>query len=161
MSYEDFVVLVVDDESTKWFIPIHQNSQRSYNIITKYELSKNRVIQWIQNATLSTTVERSNTSLWKLLMMNPQNVLCLSIKMAKDQATELQKYELSNQRIIQWTRNVSVSATVGRSSVSLRIHSVFDSSIITHYSSTCFEFWIWTLHSLVCHSYMPLFGEKD
>ena len=35
MSYEDFVVLVFDDESTKWFMPIHQNSQRSCNRINK------------------------------------------------------------------------------------------------------------------------------
>ena len=52
-------------------------------------------------------------------MMNPQN-LCLSIKTAKDQATELQKYEPSNKRIIQWIQNATISATVGRSSASLR-----------------------------------------
>ena len=67
-----------------------------------------------------------------------QNAYCQSIKTAKDHATELQKYEPSNKTIIQSTQYVSVSATVGRSCASLRIHSVFDSSIITHYSSTCF-----------------------
>ena len=70
-------------------------------------------------------------------MMNPQNPLCQSIKTAKDHATELQKYEPSNKRIIQWIQNATMSATVGRSSASLRKHSVFE-SIITHYSSTCF-----------------------
>ena len=64
--------------------------------------------------------------------MNPQNVLCLSIKTAKDHATELQKYEPSNKRIFQLIQNATMSATVGRSSASLRKRSVFD-SIITHY----------------------------
>jgi len=49
------------------------------------------------------------------------------------------KYELSNKRIIQWTRNVSVLATVGTSNASLRICSVLDSSIVSHYFSTCFS----------------------
>ena len=106
--------------------------------LQKYEPSNKRIIQWIQNATMSATVGRSSASLRKLLMMNPQNALCLSIKTAKDHATEIQKYEPSFQRIIQWIQNATMPATVGRSSASLQKRSVFDSSIITHYSSTCF-----------------------
>ena len=53
-------------------------------------------------------------------MMNPQNALCISIKTAKDDATELQKYEPSNKRMTQWIQNATMSATVGRSSASLQ-----------------------------------------
>ena len=84
--------------------------------LQEYEPSNKRIIQWIQNATMQATVGRSSASLQKLLMMNPLNALCLSIKTAKDRATELQKYEPSNNRIIQWIQNAAIQATVGRSS---------------------------------------------
>ena len=75
--------------------------------LQKYEPSNKWIIQWIQNATMSATVRRSSASLRKLLMMNPQNAFCLSIKTAEDH-TELQKYEPSNKRIIQWIQNTTM-----------------------------------------------------
>ena len=68
-----------------------------------------------------------------MLVVDDESAKCQSIKTAKDYATELQKYEPSNKRIIQWIQNATMSATVGRSSASLRKRSVFN-SIITHYS---------------------------